>query len=337
MDKPLISVVVPVYNVEDYLRRCLVSLASQTYGNLEIILVDDGSTDSSGMICDEFASNDSRAVVIHQENKWLSGARNAGLAIAKGDYICFVDSDDFVSSKYIATLYDGVAAGYDMSIVGFEYVDPEGKPTNKKTGNPEFGGLHEQSIIPVLRDECIKGMLLGNGNDDYMFGVVWNKLYPRQLIEGLRFSMYYSFEDVPFNLSVYSRVSKISFVNRIVYYYVQRQESICGALRSTLPRASYDKLKAFYDMINSVSAQERFVKRLLLQRIFSSNALRYRNNVKNTEYESPMRQLFKLIWRRLWHDYLTESAIPLKTRFFFAVSWNSSFMYKLYLRTRRNA
>lgn len=337
MDKPLISVVVPVYNVEDYLRRCLVSLASQTYGNLEIILVDDGSTDSSGMICDEFASNDSRIVVIHQENKWLSGARNTGLAIAKGDYICFVDSDDFVSSEYIASLYDGVAAGYDMSIVGFEYVNPEGKPTNKKTGNPEFGGLNKPSIIPVSRDECIKRMLLGEGNDDFMFGVVWNKLYPRRLIDGLGFCEYYCFEDVPFNLAVYSKVSSIAYISEKFYNYVQHPDSILGSFTSKLPRISFNKLKAFYDMIISVPEREQFVKSLLFQRIFSTDVLRYREYVKYTEWKGPMRRLFREIQRKLLREYLTESSIPLKTRLFFAASWNSSFMYKMYLRTRGDA
>ena len=337
MDTPLISVIVPVYNVEVYLRRCLGSLASQTYGNLEIILVDDGSTDLSGTICDEFAKADSRFRVIHQENKWLSGARNTGLDNSRGEYICFVDSDDFVSSEYISTLYEGVAAGYDMSIVGFEYVDSEGKPTNMDVVNSVYCITLEQSVIPISREECVIGMLLGKENDDFMFGVVWNKLYPRRLIAGLRFGGYYGFEDVPFNLSVYSFVSKIAFISRKDYYYVQRSESILGSFASKLPRISYCKLKAFYDMINSVSAQEQFVRRLLFQRIFNTNVLRYREYVKGTEWESPMRLLFRVIRKEIMHDYLAESSIPLKTRILFATSWNSPFVYHLYNRIKGNA
>ena len=101
----LISVVIPVYNVEKYLEKCLDSVVEQTYRNLEIILVDDGSTDNSGAICDRYAQKDSRVVVIHQKNGGLSKARNVGIDTATGKYISFIDSDDYVGSCYIETLY----------------------------------------------------------------------------------------------------------------------------------------------------------------------------------------------------------------------------------------
>ena len=112
----LISVIIPIYNVEKYLRRCVDGILSQTYRNLEVILVDDESPDGCGAICDEYAAKDDRVVVIHQKNKELSGARNAGIDMAKGEYLAFVDSDDYVTDDFILRLYEAVATtGSDMA------------------------------------------------------------------------------------------------------------------------------------------------------------------------------------------------------------------------------
>ena len=105
IDKPLISIIVPVYKVEPFLRRCIDSILAQTYTNLEIILVDDGSPDNCGLICDEYAAKDSRIKVIHKENGGVSIARNCGLDSSNGDYIVFIDSDDFVAKKHIENLF----------------------------------------------------------------------------------------------------------------------------------------------------------------------------------------------------------------------------------------
>ena len=105
MNKPLISIIIPVYNAEKYLKKCLDSVINQTYKNLEIILVDDGSTDKSPEICDKYAEKDSRIIVLHKENGGVSSSRNAGLDIFKGEYLSFVDSDDYVEPDYIEYLY----------------------------------------------------------------------------------------------------------------------------------------------------------------------------------------------------------------------------------------
>lgn len=115
-----ISIIVPVYNVEPYLRQCLDSVVNQTYRNLEIILVDDGSPDNCGTICDEYAAKDKRIHVVHKENGGISSARNAGLAICKGDYISFIDSDDFVSPYFIEVLYHGIEL-YNSDISSLRY------------------------------------------------------------------------------------------------------------------------------------------------------------------------------------------------------------------------
>ena len=106
MEKPLISVIVPVYNVKQYLRRCVDSILKQTYENIEIVLIDDGSTDESGAICDRYAQKDVRVKVIHKENGGLSDARNKGMQEARGEYFAFVDSDDYIAKDYIAYLFE---------------------------------------------------------------------------------------------------------------------------------------------------------------------------------------------------------------------------------------
>ena len=141
MEQALISVIVPVYNVEKYLPECVESIISQTYGNLEIILVDDGSTDRSGKICDEFAEKDSRIVVIHQKNSGVSAARNRGLDVCKGDYISFVDSDDYYCTDLMESAMNALPAftppriylsfRFNLSIVQEYYSEPNHQHSEK--------------------------------------------------------------------------------------------------------------------------------------------------------------------------------------------------------------
>lgn len=127
-ENPLITIVVPIYNVERFLRPCIESILGQTYKNLEIILVDDGSTDSCGKICDKYEKIDSRILVIHQENKGLSEARNAGIDAATGEYIAFIDSDDYVRGNYTETLLHALVENdAEIAVCSFQYVDEEGK------------------------------------------------------------------------------------------------------------------------------------------------------------------------------------------------------------------
>lgn len=126
METELISVIVPVYNVERYLRRCVDSILHQTYQDLEILLVDDGSTDASGAICDEYAAQEERVTAVHQKNGGLSAARNTGLERAQGTYLCFVDSDDFLDSRMLETLCrDLQEQNADVAVVGFRMFERE--------------------------------------------------------------------------------------------------------------------------------------------------------------------------------------------------------------------
>lgn len=171
--KPLISIIVPVYKVEEYLCRCIDSLITQTYKYIELILVDDGSPDKCGDICEEYALKDSRIKVIHKKNGGLSDARNVALPIINGDYISFVDSDDWVSPYYIENLYNAIIKDEsDLAISWFENVS-EDKPIQSNAGNLL------DSYESTNSYGCLKKMLYQDGVETS----AWGKLYKKDNTE----------------------------------------------------------------------------------------------------------------------------------------------------------
>ena len=212
MKEPKISVIVPVYKVEPYLRKCLDSIVNQTYRNLEIILVDDGSPDNCGAICDEYAAKDQRVRVIHKANGGLSSARNAALEIATGAYIGFVDSDDWIEVKMFEVLLSGLqTAGADISVCGHyeEY----------KSHRKEFTWPKQL----VLDKERALEKLLQN---DQMKNLVWDKLFCRNLFDNIRFPEGKTFEDMAIMHWLFLQAEKVVCLPNALYHYLQRSGSI---------------------------------------------------------------------------------------------------------------
>ena len=174
---PLVSIIVPVYNVKPYLNRCVDSLLGQSYQNMELLLVDDGSTDGSETLCDEYAAQDARVRVLHKKNGGLSDARNAGVDAAKGEYLSFVDGDDWVSPYYIENLYRALEqAGADFSASCFEEVF-EGQPVQSVPTE------RLEAFEILSREECLRRILYQEG----MEVTTPTKLYKRALFEGVRY------------------------------------------------------------------------------------------------------------------------------------------------------
>lgn len=213
MENSLITVIVPVYNVEKYLRKCIDSILVQTYQNLEIILVDDGSRDNSGSICDEYAKQDSRIIVIHKENGGLSDARNAALDIAKGVYITCVDSDDYLAEDYVEYLYLLLTNNdADISICVFKKV---------YGANEQLDNCREN--ISVFNDEEALEELL------YQRKIVpsaWCKLYRKELFAEIRYPKGLYYEDFAVIYKLLSKCKKVVMGEMQKYYYLQRQDSI---------------------------------------------------------------------------------------------------------------
>lgn len=209
----LITIVVPVYKVEKYIDKCINSILKQTYKNLEIILVDDGSPDTCGEICDNYAKQDARIKVIHKENGGLSDARNAGIDIAKGKYISFIDSDDYIDSEYIELLYKTIIKDEtDMAISAHKVIYDNGTILEKATG--------EESILSSK--EVLKRILYDDGIDLS----AWAKLYKMELFKDVRYPKGRLFEDAATTYKLINRCTNVSIISKSTYNYVIRGNSI---------------------------------------------------------------------------------------------------------------
>lgn len=216
----LISVIVPVYKVEKYLRRCIDSIIAQSYDNLEIILVDDGSPDECGRICDEYASADSRIKVIHKENGGLSDARNSGTEMACGEYITFVDSDDYIAPHFIEYLYGLLTDNNaDISCCCMVKTDCD---------SADFGSEGRMQKEQVLSGkECCYALF----GDLYLTLVTaWGKLYKTEIVKKFLFPLGKKHEDEATTCKYYYHAEKVAVGNACLYAYYQRADSIMHTL-----------------------------------------------------------------------------------------------------------
>ena len=215
----MISVVVPIYNVEKYLEKCIDSIINQTYKDLEIILVDDGSTDSSGKIADKYAKLDSRIKVIHKSNGGLSDARNKGLKIASGKYVSFVDSDDFISNDMLDYLYKLLKENNsEISVCNFQQFSSEEEIINE--ANNKIGKSNN-----YLNEEILQILLKG----DITYGdYAWNKLYLLELFHNVQYPVGKKMEDIGTTYKLYFYAKKITIGPEKKYYYYKRSDSILG-------------------------------------------------------------------------------------------------------------
>lgn len=243
MDQPLISIIVPIYKVEAYLPRCVDSILRQTYRNLEIILIDDGSPDKCPEICDSYIQKDSRIQVIHKKNGGLSDARNAGLDVAKGEFIAFIDSDDYVHPEMISTLFSLLKDnGSDISVCNFTPFTEKTSPSNKK---PVICTLSGKAAAQRLYQSQFATQTV----------VAWDKLYKRKLFDHLRFEVGKFNEDEFFTYQVLFLAQKVTFTTQELYYYFIRDTGISQAITNPKSLDGLDaKQKAiqFYNSNNEV-------------------------------------------------------------------------------------
>lgn len=213
---PVISIIVPVYKVEKYLDRCIQSILNQTFIDYELILIDDGSPDCCPQMCDDWAKRDERIVVIHKENGGLSSARNAGLAIARGKYVGFVDSDDWVDPKLFYYLYDLIVkTSSEISECSLFEI--------KEYGYKDISYIKEQ-ITVLNQEEAYKRFF--RVTDAGITYFAWGKLFLRECVENIVFPDGKLFEDIDFNFHVLTKAKKVVVSNLPLYYYFQSSDSI---------------------------------------------------------------------------------------------------------------
>ena len=254
-EKALISIIIPVYKVEKYLEKCIQSVINQTYENLQIILVDDGSPDNCGKICDEYAKKDHRIEVIHKSNGGLSDARNKGLEIAKGEYIGFVDSDDYIEADMYEVLYNLLKQyNADVSICNFYTVSQE-KIAIKNADN----GIKEYNRIEILKE-----ILLDNNIQSY----AWNKLYKRELFGEIKYPVGKKYEDIGTTFYLLEKCNKVVVTGKPEYYYINRQDSIVNNVTETTITDYIELIMQRYDYIEEnikelSSYNKNYLKRIL--------------------------------------------------------------------------
>ena len=234
----LISVIVPVFNVENFIDVCISSLIKQSYSNIEIILVDDGSTDSSSMLCDKWATEDARIKVIHQTNGGLSAARNAGLDIATGDYICFVDSDDFVMEDYVKCMVDAIEET-DADVAFYDVITAKWPALAKP--------ITSNRILDAAECRTWLDNLISR---EYVLMVVsWNKLYKKELFADNRFEQGKLHEDEFMINRLLFNIKKMVYVPLEEYVYRMNSSSITGS-ENEFNVAHLDVIDAFTDRID---------------------------------------------------------------------------------------
>lgn len=236
---PLFSIIIPVYNVEKYVQTCIDSVISQTYSNLEIIMVDDGSTDTSGQLCDKAAMLDPRIKVIHQKNAGLSAARNAGIDKATGDYLYFVDSDDYIDKNLVETVLNAYSK-YDVDIVifGTNVINEDSTP--KGTIDNLQGEFTQQK-------EAL-GALLQGEIDDY----AWNKVCKRHIFEQVYYPVGHNWEDAATTYKLFLKTNKIVSIPDRLYYYRSRKDSISAQMTEKALQEIYLMNKSKSEGISAV-------------------------------------------------------------------------------------
>ena len=284
-----ISVIVPVYKVEEYLDKCVQSIVDQTYTNLEIILVDDGSPDRCGEMCDEWAKKDARIRVVHKENGGLSDARNAGMAVATGEYIGFVDSDDWIEPQMYQCLYEAmVATDSDVASCGALRVWADGRPAQKLVS------VNRDCVLE--REEAMEALITLNG----LVQTVWDKLYRKDVAEKVLFPVGLIHEDEFWTWQVIAAARRVVTLKEFYYNYLQRSDSIMGARYLTKGLLAVQAKKERQEYIENAFPALTNISRMdlhytclyqgmpLLKILFSKGTMQHMKYLKNTIREYPI-------------------------------------------------
>lgn len=298
MERDLISVIVPVYNVQEYLKNCINSILNQSYKNIEIILVDDGSTDESSSICDLYVKKDNRIKVIHKENGGLSDARNMGIKSARGKYITFVDSDDYLDENYVKALY--ILITENNSDIACSRM--------KKTDSLNDKIINKNEKINIYNSiDAIKEILYQRNIDNS----APSKLFKKDLFENILFPVGYAFEDLDTMYKLFLQANKIVSTTNNYYLYYQRQDSILHTVKDK----TINDLLTIIDNMNKNLINYGELKAPLMARTLNANFYIYNRSTNKDIKENSKKYIIEN--RK---NVLKDSNISKKTKYGIIIS-----------------
>ncbi|WP_022765636.1 glycosyltransferase family 2 protein [Butyrivibrio sp. XPD2006] len=319
----LISIIVPIYKVEDYLRKCVDSLIRQTYTNIEILLVDDGSPDNCPAICNECAKADDRIKVIHKPNGGLSDARNAGIEVAKGEYFLFVDSDDYININMVNTLYEAVKKNSaDVAICRYQSV--------KDDEDINIESIEDYSDSFVLTDDEYFENPVYSSDRRTEFIVAWNKLYARKLFDNVRYPKGKVHEDEFTTYKLLYASAKTVYVPHVLYYYVQRGDSIMSAgiaKKRLLVLDAISERLSFYESRNEMRYWLKDFESFRKSYLRYLGAVKDSPNLKIEDFDK-----YKKIYRQNVKKYLKSADCSVAERFKVQLSGLFPYHYAQFLR-----
>lgn len=314
--KPLISIIIPIYNAENYIRKCIDSLINQTYKNIEIILINDGSTDTSASICDLYKKQDKRVFVFHKKNQGVSSTRNEGLKLAKGDFISFIDSDDWLELDAYQILVD-IIKKYKVDAVIFEYsIDYlDGKiilkPHKKYNGILNSEKAVELTVTSINRS-------------------AWSKIYSKNIVQGIKFDRDIHFgEDILFACSVLKNAKSVYYLSKPIYHYIQSEIGVtrCEFNEKWLSGVkAYFKLfelcEKFYPQLTTISLSVYInMVMIIIYKLHDSLYPNRKNIIKNLKTE-----IYKYGFKLL---FSTQTKMHIKLKLFVCLI-NTKLYHKLY-------
>jgi len=275
-----ISVIVPIYNVEKYLRRCIDSIINQSYENLEIILVNDGSLDNSSAVCEEYKKNDNRIIVIHQENKGVSAARNAGIDLHSGKYISFVDSDDWIDRDMIYSLYHNlIKYDADISVCGMRCFDKDANLISSEQLDTNKIVIFSEPLSAFKEDK------------DYICDVVWNKLYKSHLFADNRFQVGKIFEDTAIMYLLIEQSKNIVYDLTAKYNYQIRGGSITNSFSDEFFSHSEVLINRYKYLSDKYPVLEKKYRKSIFRGYLYIVEKLYRSNVDFKTYKSQISRI----------------------------------------------
>lgn len=298
MNSALISIIIPAYNTALYLDRCMTSVCAQTYGNIEIILVNDGATDHTPALCDAWAEKDARVRVIHQANQGLAEVCNVGVKASKGEFIGFVDSDDWIEPRMFEQLYHSIQKyNSDISVCSVLLETESGKFLRRS------GSLKEKVRAG---NAALKRILIDKSEKSYR----WNKLYRKTLFEGIVFPKNRVFEDLNTVYKLYAKAKAVSYTGTHLYHYIQRADSIIGAVK---PQTEIDYFMANTDRFDFVinypkftSWERRMLRIRLIKRLLRASH-KINKMTASYEYKDQKEQILQYMQKSYRKDFKFEN------------------------------